>query len=118
MLSTIAADHVHNRRNQGPLASFTHYGMCGEKGEGPHVEIWLFIENGVIRQAAYGTHGCPSSVAAASMLCQLATGREVRKMIEFTDKELIVILGGLPEGKEEFATMAIAAYRSATEAGL
>jgi NifU-like protein involved in Fe-S cluster formation len=115
LLSAVAADHVQRPRNQGPLESATHYGVSGSPGEGPYVELWLEVREGTIRRAAYRTHGCPSSVAASSLLCQLAAGREMAKMMELTGDELLLVLGGLPEGKERFAHMAVEALRNVKE---
>jgi len=82
-------------------------------GEGPWIEIWLRIDSETVREAAYGTHGCPSSIASASVICQLAVGRTVMALSALDSHDLLVILGGLPEGKEEFADMAVDALRKA-----
>src|SRR5665213_3665302 len=76
MFSPIAADHLYHPRRRGRLAEATHFGASGVRGDGPFVELWLRVENGIVRDAAYETHGCPSSIVAASMLCELAIGRE------------------------------------------
>ena len=109
MFSPLAADHIQRPRNQGPPTSCTHYGVAGEPGNGSYAEIWLTVENGTIRQASYRTHGCPSSVATCSVLCEISKGRELERVVTLTGKELLLILGGLPEGKERFADMAIQA---------
>jgi NifU-like protein involved in Fe-S cluster formation len=115
MLSSVAAEHVQRPRNAGPLTGATHTGLSGSPGEGPHVKIWLVIERGKILRASYDTHGCPSSIAAASMLAQILIGRDVEKAKFLTEGDLLLILGGLPEGKERFAGMAIEALRMALE---
>ena len=114
MLSPLAALHVQQPRNVGPLEGATHVGSCGTQGEGPYVTIWLLIEEGVIRRAAYATHGCPSSIASASMICQIATGRSVEAVSQLTPEDLVKILGGLPEGKEHFAQMAVQALANSS----
>ncbi len=115
MLSSIAADHVQRPRNVGPIEGATHVGLSGSPGDGPHVQIWLLIEDGAIRKATYDTHGCPSSIAAASMVCQVVIGREVDRAKLLTQEDLLLILGGLPEGKERFAGMAVDALVKALE---
>lgn len=118
MLSPLAALHVQQPRNVGPLEGATHVGSCGTQGEGPYVTIWLIIEEGVIRRVAYATHGCPSSIASASMLCQIAIGRTTEAVSQLTAEDLVRILGGLPEGKEHFAQMAVYALASASASAL
>jgi nitrogen fixation NifU-like protein len=114
MLSPIAANHVQRPHNIGPLEGAT-YGCSGVPGDGPWIEIWLCLETNVIKDAAYRTHGCPSSIASGSMLCDLVRGRtcEQASLIEATD--LLIILGGLPEGKGHFASMAVEAVKIALE---
>jgi NifU-like protein involved in Fe-S cluster formation len=115
VFSNLAIDHLARPRNRGPLPSFTHEGGVGSKGDGPFVHIWLQVEDGRIRAASYDTHGCPSSAAAAGVLTTLITGRTPEQALSLTDQELLTVLGGLPEGKEMFATMAIDALHKALE---
>jgi len=114
MLGALAADHLARPRNRGPLTNATHCGLGGnEPGEGPFVRIWLLVEQGQINQATFETHGCPSSIAASSVLCSLITGRELAKALTLSASELIAIMGGIPDGKEIYAAMAIQALCNA-----
>ena len=113
MLSPLAAEFVHHPRNVGPLLGATHIGTSGIPGEGPFVKIWLKIESEQVIAAAYQTHGCPSSVAAASLVTQLVIGKDLNWIQELSPRDVLVILGGLPEGKEKFAFMAVDALQSA-----
>lgn len=115
MLSPVAADHVQRPRNQGPLENATHYGVSGSPGDGPYVEIWLDVQGGTIARAGYRTPGCPSSTAAASMTCQLAIGKATDWPSQLTSNDLMMILGGLPEGKGDYARMAVEALQHACE---
>jgi nitrogen fixation protein NifU and related proteins len=111
MLSSIAADHVQRPRNAGRIEDATHVGLYGSPGDGPYVQLWFVVEDGVIRGAAYETHGCPSSIAAASLLCQIVIGRPIERALLLTSDDLLKIIGGLPEGKEPFATHAVEALK-------
>lgn len=111
MLSAIAAEHVRNIRNRGALEGATDCGTAGEPGEGPWVRIWLRIEDGRIVGSSYDTHGCPASVAAASMTATLARGRTVEEASRIEEADVLLLLGGLPEGKEQFAGLAVRALR-------
>ena len=112
MLSPLAADHVHRPRHRGPLEDAS-YGVSGVPGDGPYVEIWTRVEGGVVARAAFRTPGCPSSTAAASVLCGLAEGREATRVMELTGEDLLKVLGGLPEGKEMYANMSVEAMKRA-----
>ena len=74
-IGLLGMDHLQRPRFRGPLLDATHTGSDGTPGEGPYVQLWLAIDDGIIRDAAFQTHGCPSSIAAASVLCQLCIGR-------------------------------------------
>lgn len=106
-----ALDHIARPRNRGEMADADLYGVAGSPGGGPYVQIWLKVEGDLIAKAQYETNGCPSSVACASMLCELAMGREIEKVKTLEPKELILILGGLPEGKESYASLTVEAIK-------
>ena len=113
MLSPVAADHVQRIRNLGPLAGATHRGQSGTPGDGPYTIIELKIENDVVRQAAYQANGCPSSIAAASMVANIAQNRAIALLRLLEARDVILILGGLPEGKESAAERAVLALHNA-----
>lgn len=115
MISEIAMTLVRSGQFVGPLGSATHYGVSGTPGDGPSIEIWLSIRSGTVESAAYRTHGCPSSQASAAMACRLIKGRTTDEVGRLTGEDLLLILGGLPEGKGHFAGMAADAVRSALD---
>jgi len=115
MLSSFAIDHLQRPRHRGPLEGANRYGVEGVPGDGPYVQLWLIVDGDVIKQAAFKTPGCPSSTVSASVMCQLITGREVEKARLLTGDDLLVILGGLPEGKEDHAFRCIEALNAALE---
>jgi nitrogen fixation NifU-like protein len=117
MFSELAQSTMADPQYCGPLESFTHFGVAGVPGEGPYMQIWMVIANGVICKAAYKSNGCPSSMAAGSMAARLMTGITEENTMLLTGEDLIRILGGLPEGKEECAHRAIAAVHAALANG-
>ena len=115
VLSPLAAEHVHSPRNAGRLEGATHVGIGGVPGEGPYVRLWLVLEGETIRRASYECNGCPSSVAAASMSAQILVGRTREQALRLEPADLLLILGGLPEGKESYAVLAVQAARAALQ---
>ena len=115
MLTERAQDHVARPRNRGEMERPDAFGVAGEPGSGPYVQIWLRLNGDVVVAATYEPNGCPSSIACASQVCELATGRDKKKLAGLAPEDLIAVLGGLPEGKESYASLAIQALRSALE---
>ena len=121
MLSTLAADHVYSPRNVGPLEGATHEGVAWAPwlipGDGPYIRLWLDIDplKSVIVRAAYAANGCPSSIACGSMAAQILVGRSIEQATSMTAQDLMVLLGGLAEGKEYCAELAITALRTALD---
>jgi len=111
ILSDRAHDHVARPRNAGAMADADRIGTGGSPGGGPYIQLWLKLDGGRILKATYETNGCPSSIASASALCELITGREIAKVRLLEARDLITYLGGLPEGKEFYADLAVNAVR-------
>ena len=116
VLSDRAIDHVARPRNRGEMEDADRIGTAGSPGDGPYVRIWLKLDGSKVLKASYETNGCPSSIACASALCELATGRDMDKLTLLEPNDLIAYLGGLPEGKESYATLATSALLNTKEA--
>ena len=113
--SPIAGEHIAGLRNAGLLESATHKGVAGDPGGGPHVILWMIVEGDAIQEATYDTYGCPAAVTAASVTTQLLAGRSVTQALSMTAHDLLLILGGLPPGKEPCAELCASAIHNALE---
>lgn len=113
MFTARAAEHLSSPRNAGPLTSATHYGEGGTPGEGPYSRLWLQVEQGRIVRAGYECNGCPSSIVTSSMVAEIVTGRTVEQAALLTPADVVLLSGGLPEGKGYYADLAVAALQSA-----
>jgi nitrogen fixation NifU-like protein len=113
MFSALAADHIAVPRNVGPLEEATHRGVAGVPGDGPHMILWFQVENGCIQKAAYATYGCPAAIASGSITATLLTGRTVEQALRLTAEDIIRVLQGLPEGKQDCAQLAATALQNA-----
>ena len=108
-------DHVLNRRNVGPLSNSTHRGQHGDVGGGPYMIFELVIHDPVIVEAAYQTYGCPVAIGCGGLLTETIKGMDVDKAKSIEKKDLLLLVGGVPEGKEYCAELAINAMRNALE---
>lgn len=66
-----------------------------------------------IVRATYESNGCPSSIACASAAAELLVGRTIDQARKLTGRDLLLLLGGLPEGKGHCADMAVVAVQNA-----
>lgn len=115
MFSALATAHIHEPRNVGELIGATHYGVAGVPGDGPFVQLWFLVEGEKIERGTYRTYGCPTSIASASLIAELLTGKSVQIAQSFEESDLKVLLGEIPEGKGDCPGRAIAALKNALE---
>ena len=98
-------DHAMNPRNVGRIedadgfASVT--GPCGDT-----MELWLRVRNGTIDDASFWTDGCGTSIAAGSMVTELAKGKAVAEILKISQQDVLDALGGLPEESAHCALLA------------
>lgn len=118
MFSQTALDHISSPRNAGRLQSFTHYGCGGVPGDGPYVELWFQIEGSKVIRAGQESNGCPSTMACASYISIISVNREVEAIQTLSPADLILLLGGLPPGKERSAELAVEALQDALASAL
>ncbi len=98
-------DYAMNPRNLGVMenpdvyASIT--GPCGDT-----MEIWIKVDNDVITKASFMTDGCGTSIAAGSMVTELAIGRNIREALIISQQDVLDALDDLPEEDRHCALFA------------
>ncbi|HZS44898.1 MAG TPA: iron-sulfur cluster assembly scaffold protein [Blastocatellia bacterium] len=107
------ADHLENPRNVGELpdASITveeQNPACGDR-----LRLSLKVENDLITDIKIKAYGCPQTLAAASVMTELADHRSVDEALQLTRQQIADALGGLPRNKMHAAALAIDALNSA-----
>jgi len=103
--SEAAIDHMRNPRNVGTIpnaegqARIT--GPCGDT-----MEIWLRVTGGVIEQASFWTDGCGTTIAAGSVVTELARGKRATEAFRISQQDVLDALGGLPDESVHCALLA------------
>src|SRR5690349_1263001 len=115
MYSKQVQEYVVTSRWVGPLSEATHQGVCGRPGDGPFVAIWLKVNDGLVQDAATASNGCPPAIAAGKCACEWSLGKSLQEVRDLGSNDLLTLLGGLPEGKEGYAEMAVDAIVQAVE---
>lgn len=113
MYSEVVNEHVANAKNVGKPEGCTQTGVVGIPGDGPYIAIHLTTTDRRIEAAGFNTWGCPAAIACGSALTELITGMTLDEARTMTAPQLLQILGGLPEGKEGRADMAVEALNKA-----
>jgi nitrogen fixation NifU-like protein len=103
--SPIVIDHAEHPRNVGSMENADGFGRvigpCGDT-----MEIWLRVKEGAILQATFWTDGCGTSIAAGSMVTELAKGKAATDALSITQQDVLDALGGLPEDSSHCALLA------------
>ena len=98
-------DHAMKPRNVGSMSEANGFaritGPCGDT-----MEIWLKVKDGRIQEATFWTDGCGTTIAAGSMVTELAKGKAVTEALKITQQDVLHALGGLPEDSIHCALLA------------
>lgn len=100
--------------HQGRPERVSVVGQDGVSGEGPYMMLYLCMtpeQSDRIDEAWFETYGCPAAIACGSWLAKWLQGRTVSEAGKIEPQDLMVVLGGLPLGKEHCAHMTIKALR-------
>ncbi|MGQ9498295.1 MAG: iron-sulfur cluster assembly scaffold protein [Desulfotomaculales bacterium] len=105
-------DHALNPRNVGRIEDADGFarvtGGCGDS-----IEIWIRVTNDAITEITFRTDGCGASIAAGSMVTELAKGKTVREALRISGLDVLNALGGLPAESEHCAVLAANALNAA-----
>ena len=102
--SETVVDYAMNPRNAGIMPGANAVsritGPCGDT-----MEIWLNIDNDVIIDATFMTDGCGTTIAAGSMVTEMAKGKSLLDSLKISQQEVLNALGGLPEESKHCALL-------------
>ncbi|BCX13599.1 MAG: iron-sulfur cluster scaffold-like protein [Candidatus Dojkabacteria bacterium] len=91
----ILLDHYHDPRNFGKLDSATHIAKSQNLSCGDEIEVFLEVENDVVKKMKFVGEGCSISIATASMWTEFIVGKTVKE-VKALDYEDTLDLIGIP----------------------
>ncbi|MYH80880.1 iron-sulfur cluster assembly scaffold protein [Candidatus Poribacteria bacterium] len=106
MYTPQVTDHYENPRNVGTIADASGTATVGSPASGEMVKLTLKVVDSVIVAAKFRAFGCPTAIASASALTELVTGTQIREAEKINAVQLSEALGGLPEDKFRYASVA------------
>jgi NifU-like protein involved in Fe-S cluster formation len=106
-------DHFTNPRNVGSLEGASCVGNAGDPADGDTIRLYLKIEEERIVDAKVKVFGCPTAIAAASVLTELIIGKSIQEALAVRNEDVSEALGGLPESKLHCSVLAEAVLEDA-----
>lgn len=108
-------DHYKNPRNYGVpkwKPSTLHKSeniSCGDE-----IEVYLQIDNDLIKEINFTGRGCSISIASASLLSEELRGKKITEIMAFSDDKLKELLGiELTPNRKVCATLSLKAIKDA-----
>ena len=114
LYSQTVIDHAMNPRNVGNTEAADGYasvtGPCGDT-----MDIWLKVKDDTIVKATFMTDGCGTTIAAGSMVTELAKGKSISQALRISQEDVLSALEGLPEESEHCALLAANTMKAAVK---
>ena len=108
-------EHFMNPKNVGVIENPDGYGKVGNPVCGDLMEMYIKVENDVIKDIKFKTFGCGSAIATSSMVTELAIGKTIDEALKITRNDVANELDGLPPQKMHCSNLAADALHAAIE---
>ena len=113
MYSDKVMDHFSNPRNVGELEDANAIGRVGNPKCGDIMQIYMKIEDEVIKDISFKTFGCGAAIATSSMATELVKGKTIEQALALSNSAVAEALDGLPPAKMHCSVLAEEGIKSA-----
>jgi nitrogen fixation NifU-like protein len=106
-------DHFQNPRNPGEVANPDATVQLENPACGDILKLSLKVANGHVAEIRFLAKGCVPAMACGSAITELVKGKTVEAAGRLRREELVLAVGGLPEGSAHAAHLAMDALGGA-----
>jgi nitrogen fixation NifU-like protein len=99
-------DHYENPRNVGTIKDADGVGIVGTPASGDMMKLTIKVLQNRVVDAKFKTFGCPTAIAASSVITELTDGLPIKEALKITERQVDEALGGLPADKTRYAVSA------------
>ena len=111
-------DHFLNPHNVGEIEDADAVAEVGNITCGDALKLYLKLDDqGKISDVKFKTFGCASAIASSSALTDLVKGKTLEEAAQITNKDIVAVLGELPEEKMHCSVMGMRVKKSLTLIG-
>ena len=107
-------EEAYNPKNVGELETSSGAarvtGPCGDT-----LQIHIKVEENKIVDCKFITDGCGASMACGSVVTELVKGKTIEEALSVENKDVLSVLGGLPEENIHCSVLAVDTLKAALE---
>ena len=107
--------HFKEPKNVGFMEDADGIGEIGDPSCGDFMRVFIRVRDNTIADVKYQIRGCPASIAVASVMTELAIGKDLDDALMLTDDDVVKALDGLPEEKLHCSVLGITGLRKAIQ---
>jgi nitrogen fixation NifU-like protein len=89
----IIREHYHNPRHKGQLDVYTHISDVVHPSCGDTIQVQVYIEDGVVKKAAFTGTGCMLSQGSASLWAEYIHNKPIAELTKLTPADILPCIG-------------------------